>query len=93
MTTTDLASVDDLLMDPAWYARNEWHPTFRMLRHEGKLTGLAAYGEPKLADEMVAQFRFNNNDGLIETDFKNWFAMRRVQRWPAAAVGRNKAAS
>ena len=49
---------------------------FRMLRHEGKLTGLAAYGEPKLADEMAAQFRFNDSDGLIETDFRNWFAMR-----------------
>src|SRR4051812_16514253 len=49
---------------------------FRMLRHEGKLTGLAAYGEPRLAPEMAAQFRFNNDSGLIETDFKNWFAMR-----------------
>ena len=49
---------------------------FRMLRHEGKLTGLAAYGEPKLAGEMAAQFRFNDASGLIETDFKNWFAMR-----------------
>jgi carbamoyltransferase len=49
---------------------------FRMLRHEGKLTGLAAYGEPKLAGEMAAQFRFNDNDGLIETDFRNWSAMR-----------------
>jgi carbamoyltransferase len=49
---------------------------FRMLRHEGKLTGLAAYGEPKLSDEMAAQFRFNDKSGLIETDFKNWAAMR-----------------
>ena len=49
---------------------------FRMLRHEGKLTGLAAYGEPKLAEEMAAQFRFNDKAGLIETDFKNWSAMR-----------------
>ena len=49
---------------------------FRMLRHEGKLTGLAAYGEPKLAGEMAAQFRFNDKSGLIETDFKNWSAMR-----------------
>ena len=49
---------------------------FRMLRHEGKLTGLAAYGEPKLAEEMAAQFRFNDKTGLIETDFKNWSAMR-----------------
>src|SRR3954447_2374085 len=30
--TTDLASVDDLLMDPAWYAKNDWHPTFKRLR-------------------------------------------------------------
>ena len=49
---------------------------FKMLRHEGKLTGLSAYGEPKLADEMAAWFRFNGNDGLIETDFRNWAAMR-----------------
>jgi carbamoyltransferase len=49
---------------------------FRMLRHEGKLTGLAAYGAPKLADEMAAQFRFDQKSGLIETDFRNWAAMR-----------------
>ena len=48
---------------------------FKMLRHEGKLTGLAAYGEPKLADEMAAQFRFTDQ-GLIETDFSNWKEMR-----------------
>src|SRR5262245_37604402 len=49
---------------------------FKMLRHEGKLTGLSAYGEPKLADEMAACFRFNDKTGLIETDFRNWHAMR-----------------
>lgn len=49
---------------------------FKMLRHEGKLTGLAAYGEPKIADEMAAQFRFNEQNGLIETEFPNWSAMR-----------------
>jgi carbamoyltransferase len=48
---------------------------FKMLRHEGKLTGLAAYGEPKLAGEMAAQFRFTA-EGLIETDFSNWKEMR-----------------
>jgi carbamoyltransferase len=48
---------------------------FKMLRHEGKLTGLAAYGEPKIADAMAAQFRFTR-DGLIETDFRNWKEMR-----------------
>jgi carbamoyltransferase len=49
---------------------------FRMLRHEGKLTGLSAYGQPKLAGEMAACFRFNDSDGLIETDFPHWEAMR-----------------
>src|SRR5436305_1726802 len=49
---------------------------FRMLRHEGKLTGLAAYGEPKLAGDMAAQFQFDDKSGLIETDFRNWSAMR-----------------
>ena len=47
---------------------------FKMLRHEGKLTGLAAYGEPKIAADMAACFRFTQ-DGLIETDFSNWEAM------------------
>src|SRR5688500_18750409 len=32
--TTDLTSVDDRLMDPAWYAEDDWHATFRRLRHE-----------------------------------------------------------
>jgi len=59
-----------------------------MLRHEGKLTGLAAYGEPKLAPEMAAQFRFNNNNGLIETDFRNWFAMR--QKFLALCQGHDR---
>lgn len=48
MTTTDLASVDDLLMDPAWYAKNDWHPTFRMLRREDPVhwTDDRRYGHP-----------------------------------------------
>ena len=46
-TTTDLACVDDL-MDPAWYARNDWHPTFRMLRREDPAhwTDDQRYGHP-----------------------------------------------
>ena len=50
---------------------------FRMFRHEGKLTGLAAYGEPKLADKMAACFRFNK-DGLIESDFRHWTDMEKA---------------
>ena len=34
-----------------------------MLRHEGKLTGLAAYGEPKLAERDGGAFRFNDKTG------------------------------
>jgi carbamoyltransferase len=41
---------------------------FRKLRHEGKLTGLAAYGEPTLAPAMAAHFRLGD-DGLIATSF------------------------
>jgi cholest-4-en-3-one 26-monooxygenase len=45
---TDLASVDDLLMDPAWYAKNDWHPTFRRLRREDPIhwTDDRRYGHP-----------------------------------------------
>lgn len=48
---------------------------FRMHRHEGKLTGLAAYGEPELAEELARCFRFNDA-GRIETDFHSWREMR-----------------
>ena len=49
---------------------------FRMWRHEGKLTGLSAYGEPKLAGELGGCFRFDNRSGLIESDFRHWTEMR-----------------
>src|SRR6266545_1445436 len=42
---------------------------FRKLRHEGKLTGLAAYGEPTLAAAIASHFRVGD-DGLIATGFK-----------------------
>ena len=41
---------------------------FRKLRHEGKLTGLAAYGEPTLAPAIAGHFRLGD-DGLIATNF------------------------
>src|SRR5262249_16910277 len=47
---------------------------FRMQRHEGKLTGLAAYGEPKLADAIGRHFKLGD-DGVIRTDFKDWRKM------------------
>jgi carbamoyltransferase len=47
---------------------------FRMWRHEGKLTGLAAFGEPNLTDALAAHFRLGK-DGLISCDFRNWRSM------------------
>jgi carbamoyltransferase len=47
---------------------------FRMFRHEGKLTGLSARGEPKLADALARHFWLDKN-GLIESDFMNWHSL------------------
>ncbi len=49
---------------------------FRMFRHEGKLTGLAAYGEPLLADEMARHF-WVDDGGLIQARFKHLDAIGR----------------
>ena len=48
MTKTDLNSVDNLLMDSAWYAKNDWHPTYRTLRQEDPVhwTDDRHYGHP-----------------------------------------------
>lgn len=48
---------------------------FRPLHHEGKITGLAAYGKPVLHDGFAAHFRFDD-DGLINSDFPNGAVMR-----------------
>jgi carbamoyltransferase len=47
---------------------------FRMWRHEGKLTGLSARGEPALRDAFARHFRLGE-DGLIASDFITWKAM------------------
>jgi len=52
---------------------------FRMFRHEGKLTGLSARGEPKLADAF-ARHLWLDKDGLIESDLKDWHALERTVR-------------
>jgi carbamoyltransferase len=48
---------------------------FRPFRHEGKLTGLSARGEPRLAPALARHFRVGS-DGFIEADFKDWSALR-----------------
>ncbi len=48
---------------------------FRMNRHEGKVTGLAASGEPTVADRLAARFRVTD-EGRIASDFPSNEAMR-----------------
>ena len=48
---------------------------FRNLRHEGKLTGLAAYGKPDIADRLAGIFRFDES-GQVTTKFKDWAGLR-----------------
>jgi carbamoyltransferase len=50
---------------------------FRAWRHEGKLTGLAAYGEPALLPALASHFRLGQ-DGLIAGDFRNWRSMEKT---------------
>ncbi|MBX9701109.1 MAG: hypothetical protein K2X74_16850 [Acetobacteraceae bacterium] len=49
---------------------------FTINKHEGKLTGLAAYGEPVIAPALAAHFRVNEA-GEVESDFADYPAMRR----------------
>jgi carbamoyltransferase len=48
---------------------------YRMNRHEGKLTGLAAFGQPVLAAEIGRHFTVDES-GLIDSDFASDRAMR-----------------
>ncbi len=50
---------------------------FRMNRHEGKLTGLAAYGKPELAGKLAAFFTVGD-DGQISTGFTTTTEMERA---------------
>lgn len=48
---------------------------FRPLHHEGKVTGLAAYGKPTLEQAFAAHFSVDEN-GLFTSDFPNGSVMR-----------------
>jgi carbamoyltransferase len=48
---------------------------YRMNRHEGKLTGLAAYGEPTLLDDLAGHFEIDDS-GEVISDFASDLAMR-----------------
>jgi carbamoyltransferase len=48
---------------------------FIPIRHEGKLTGLAAYGEPTIYDEIAGHFSVSDS-GRINSDFQDYKAMK-----------------
>lgn len=49
---------------------------YRINKHEGKLTGLAALGEPLITDALAAHFRVDA-EGRIDSDFASYPEMRR----------------
>jgi len=65
---------------------------FIPLRHEGKLTGLAALGEPALAGAIAAHF-FVNDAGRVLTDFRGYNEMKDFLFGLAARVSRADAAA
>ena len=65
---------------------------YKMNRHEGKLTGLAAYGKPKLLPQLKTHFRVTES-GRIDSNFKNYRAMRKRIFALAATVSPEDAAA
>ena len=61
-------------------------------RHEGKLTGLAAFGQPVLADQIEKRF-FVGDTGRIFSDFRDYHEMHSFIRGLAANVRREDAAA
>jgi carbamoyltransferase len=65
---------------------------FIPLRHEGKLTGLAAYGQPILADKIAARFSVAES-GQISSDFHDYPEMVRFIKDLANNVTREDASA
>jgi carbamoyltransferase len=65
---------------------------FLMDRHEGKLTGLSAFGDAKAADEIKSHFRVEEN-GEISADFQSHDAMRNFAFDVARRLSREDAAA
>jgi len=65
---------------------------FIPLRHEGKLTGLAAYGQPILADKIRARFSVADS-GRISSDFHDYPEMVKFIKDLAKDVTREDAAA
>jgi carbamoyltransferase len=65
---------------------------FTPLRHEGKLTGLAALGQPVLAEKIAAHFSVDEA-GRIYSDFPTYTEMLRFIESAATGVSREDAAA
>ena len=65
---------------------------FRINRHEGKLTGLAAYGEASVYDRLAGHFSVDDA-GQIRSDFADNPAMRRFMFDVAADIPREDMAA
>jgi carbamoyltransferase len=61
-------------------------------RHEGKLTGLAAFGQPVLADQIGKRF-FITDTGRVLSDFRSYHEMHNFIHDLAAGVSREDAAA
>jgi carbamoyltransferase len=65
---------------------------FIPLRHEGKLTGLSAFGRPLLAEQIARRFSVDDA-GRVFADFRSVGEMHRFIRDLAAGVSREDAAA
>ncbi|HTS92768.1 MAG TPA: carbamoyltransferase N-terminal domain-containing protein, partial [Stellaceae bacterium] len=98
-------AIDCLFGDDRWLHRPYRHDSiargyaavtealgFRPLHHEGKITGLAAYGKPVLADRFTQPFHVGS-DGLIASDFREGGALREHFMQPCAGQTREDCAA
>jgi carbamoyltransferase len=65
---------------------------FIPLRHEGKLTGLAAFGRPILAEKIAARFAVDDH-GRVFSDFPSYPEMEQFIRGVTAGVSREDASA
>ena len=65
---------------------------FTPMRHEGKLTGLAAFGRPIIADKLASRFTVSDA-GRVMSDFRDFDEMRDFIRNLAVSVSREDAAA
>jgi carbamoyltransferase len=65
---------------------------YKRNRHEGKLTGLAAYGKPVFYEALARHFRVEDN-GEVQSDFASYEAMAECVRGLCAGVSREDIAA